>query len=100
MIPNAFSHRMYKKLALFIVAALVAGVNLYVKISGLPASHCYPRYLIAAFPVGIIFPNIFVAHFVFNPKRKWKWAKNAAKLLKGGSFRSRLRNAREGLSLL
>lgn len=72
IIPNTLSHRRYGKTALFIAAAVVAGVSFYLSLSRLPYSHRYPWYWIAAFPVGIFLSNIFVALFVFNPKRKGK----------------------------
>lgn len=72
IIPNAFSHRRYVKIAIFLVIAVVAGVIFYLNISKLTDSHRYPWYWIAAFPMGIFISNIFVALFVFNPKRKRK----------------------------
>ncbi len=72
IIPNAFSHRRYMKIALLIFTAVVAGAIFSVSISKLTDTQRYPWYWIAAFPMGIFFSNIFVALFVFNPKRKRK----------------------------
>ena len=72
IIPNAFSHRRYIKIALLIFTAVVAGAIFYVSISKLTDSHRYPWYWIASFPVGIFFSNTFVALFLFTPKRKGK----------------------------
>lgn len=72
IIPNAFSHRRYRKIAFSIFTAVVAGAIFYVSISKLTDSNRYPWYWIVAFPVGIFFSNIFVALFVFNPKHKGK----------------------------
>ena len=70
IIPNAISHRRYRKIAFPIFIAVVAGAIFYVSISKLTDTRRYPWYWIAAFPMGIFFSNIFVALFVFNPKRK------------------------------